>query len=107
VRVLPGAVVRDSIVMNDSWIGPEATLDRVIVDKNVVVGQRTRLGAGVENAPNVLQPDRLNTGITVVGKGARIPPDRTIGRNVVVQTGATPETFGRFGQTINSGETVQ
>lgn len=76
----PGAVVRDSVVMNDTWIGPGAVLDRVIVDKNVVVGAGVRLGCGDDMTPNREQPDKLMTGITVVGKGAHIPPNIRIGR---------------------------
>src|SRR2546423_3417606 len=37
------------LVMNDTWIGPGAVLDRVIVDKNVVVGAGVRLGHGDDN----------------------------------------------------------
>src|SRR5438093_3294206 len=41
VYVSPEALVRDSIVLNDSWIGPGAILDHVIVDKDVVIGANT------------------------------------------------------------------
>lgn len=85
VYVSPGAIVRDSVVMNDAWIGPGAILDRVIVDKQVVIGAGVRLGYGDDlTVPNVRQPDKLNTGVTVVGKGAHIPAGITVGRNVVI-----------------------
>ena len=85
VYVSPGAIVRDSVVMNDTWIGPGAVLDRVIVDKQVVVGAGVRLGYGDDlTVPNTRQPDKLNTGVTVVGKSAHIPAGITIGRNVVI-----------------------
>jgi len=104
---MPGAVVRHSIVMNDAWIGPDAQLDRVIVDKDAVIGHRTLLGAGDDNAPNADQPDKLFTGISVVGKGARIPADIWIGRNVVVQTGAPERAFSPFGGRVPSRATVK
>ncbi len=105
VYVSPGAVVRDSIVMNDTWIGPGAYLDRVIVDKNVVVGAGARLGFGEDlSIPNKQQPDKLNTGVTIVGKGAHIPAGITIGRNVVINADRDEEDFPH-GE-VASGETI-
>lgn len=105
VYVSPGAIVRDSVVMNDTWIGPGAVLDRVIIDKNVVVGPGVRLGVGDDlTTPNKNQPDKLNTGITVVGKGAHIPPNIRIGRNVVINADRDEENFPA-GETP-SGETI-
>jgi glucose-1-phosphate adenylyltransferase len=106
VYVSEGAVVRDSIVMNDTWIGPSAILDKVIVDKQVVIGPGTRLGFGDENKPNMVEPDKLNTGITVVGKSAHLPAGVTVGRNVVVAPRADDGTFSAFGENVPSGSTV-
>ncbi|MBI4673831.1 MAG: glucose-1-phosphate adenylyltransferase [Chloroflexi bacterium] len=106
VYVSEGAVVRDSIVMNDMWIGPGAVLDKVIVDKGAVIGAGTRLGCGDDNTPNAQEPDKLNTGITVVGKGAHVPANISIGRNVVVAPRVEEETFKEFGDTVPSGATV-
>ncbi|MBI5301098.1 MAG: glucose-1-phosphate adenylyltransferase [Chloroflexi bacterium] len=106
VYVAPGAVVRDSIVMNDVWIGEGAALDQVIVDKQVVVGADTQLGAGNDMKPNVAEPSKLNTGITVVGKGARIPGGLSIGRNVVIQTKVIENEFDAFDKIVPSGATV-
>ena len=103
VYVSPGAIVRDSIVMTDTWIGPGAVLDRVIVDKNVVIGANVHLGVGDDNPPNRDQPDKLTTGISVVGKGAHIPPGISIGRNVVINSDRDDEAFSGD---IASGETV-
>ena len=44
VKVAKGAVVRNSIVMQDNIIGENTTLDCVITDKNVVVSDRKTLG---------------------------------------------------------------
>lgn len=107
VRVAPGAVVRDSIVMNDTQIRDGAVLDRVIVDKDVVIGAGTRLGDGDDfTTPNVAEPDKINTGITVVGKGARIPRELRIGRNVIIRPGASEAAFARFDGQLSSGATV-
>ena len=107
VYVSPEAVVRDSILMNDSWIGPGAVLDRVIVDKDVVIGGGTQLGAGDDEAtPNIAQPEMLYTGITVVGKGAHIPENLRIGRNVIIHTGTRETAFARFGDHVPTGATL-
>lgn len=105
VYVSPGAIVRDSVVMNDTWIGPGAVLDRVIVDKQVVVGAGARLGFGEDlSVPNKAQPDKLNTGVTVVGKSAHIPSAISIGRNVVINADRDTEDFP--GGDVVSGETI-
>lgn len=106
VYVSEGAVVRDSVVMNDTWIGPGAVLDKVIVDKQVVIGADVRLGQGPDNKPNAQEPDKLNTGISVVGKGAHIPAGVSIGRNVVIVPRAKDQDFREFGETVPGGATV-
>jgi glucose-1-phosphate adenylyltransferase len=105
VYVSPGAVVRDSVVMNDTWIGPGAMLDKVVVDKQVVVGANVKLGWGDDmDTPNSAQPDKLNSGISVVGKGAHIPPGIHIGRNVLVNAARDEEDFP--GGDVASGTTI-
>jgi len=108
VYVSPGAVVRDSVIMNDTWIGAGAVLDRVVVDKDVVIGAGVRLGYGEDGSPNELLPDGLDSGITVVGKSAHIPPGVTVGRNVLVEPDVDEEDFSRFASdVVPSGATVQ
>ena len=102
--VAAGAVVRDSIVMTDTVIEAGAEVDRVILDKRVKVGAGARVGWGEDNTPNQKWPERLNTGITVVGKDAFIPAGCTVGRNVVIQPKAAEKDFP--GGEIASGETI-
>ncbi|NTV63089.1 MAG: glucose-1-phosphate adenylyltransferase [Oscillochloris sp.] len=105
VYVSPGAIVRDSVVMNDTWIGPGALLDRVIIDKQAVIGAGARVGSGDDlSVPNALQPDKLNTGVSVIGKSAHIPPAIKIGRNVVINADRDTEDFP--GRDVASGETI-
>ncbi len=105
VYVSPGAIVRDSVVMNDTWIGPGAVLDKVIVDKQVVVGAGARLGFGDDlDTPNKAQPDKINAGISVVGKSAHIPPGISVGRNVVINADRDAEDFPDGD--VGSGETI-
>ena len=65
VVVEEGAVVRDSIVMGGSWIGPAAALDQVIADKRVHIGRRAVIGRGAA-VPNRDCPEHLSSGITIV-----------------------------------------
>ena len=106
VFVSPGAVVRESVVMNDTFIGPGAVLDKVVVDKNVVVGAGVRLGVGDDlSVPNAEMPDKIHTGITVVGKGAFIPENIVIGRNVLIDAGVDVGDFENHTE-IPSGASV-
>ena len=92
-----GAVVRDSIVMGEAWIGPQASLDRVILDKRVHVGPRARVGHGDDWTANRSCPEHLSSGLTIVGKESRIPEGTTIGRNCRVSANLIEEDFpGEF-----------
>lgn len=102
VIVEPGAVVRDSIVMNNCRIGRGALLDRAILDKNVTVGAGARVGVG-DTAANEAIPASLACGATVVGKGVSLPEGIEIGRGCVVH----PEmSAGGFPARVASGTTV-
>ncbi len=81
VCVERGAVVRDSVIMNDTTIRRGACVDRCVLDKEIQVGEDAHVGVGEDDTPNQLEPANLNSGITIVGKGARIPANTTIGRN--------------------------
>jgi len=114
VFVAEGALVRDSILFTDCIVGPGTVIDRAVLDKNVVVGADVRLGDGNDTRPNRTQPRNLQTGITVVGKGARIPTGLTIGRNCLIAADVIERDFVRFlsanGHTsteLASGETVE
>ena len=100
VMIGEGAVVRDSIIMPDTIIAPGAVVDRCIVDKDVVIGANSRVGDGSAATPNASLPQLLNTGLTVVGKGAHIGENLTLGRNVVVAGRA------QVGENIATGGTV-
>jgi glucose-1-phosphate adenylyltransferase len=100
-----GALVRDSIIMGDCWIGRGAELERVILDKRVHVGRRARVGHGENFTPNRGCPEHLSSGITIVGKGTRIREGVTIGRNCRIAADLVEEDFG--GEEVPSGEVVE
>jgi glucose-1-phosphate adenylyltransferase len=104
VYIAPGAVVRDAIIMTDTVIETGAQVDRAIVDKRVRVEQGVRLGWGDDNTPNQRWPERLNTGLTLVGKGAIVPQGTTVGRNAVIFPKVTSKRYP--GPEVASGETI-
>ena len=105
VKVYDGAVVRDSVIMLDAEIGAGAVVDGSIVDKHVSVGAGAIVGHGEDRwVVNAEEPDRLTTGITVIGKRAVIPPGARLGRNVRVDTDVASEDFASL--EIPSGGTV-
>jgi len=93
VRVEKGAVVRDSVIMNDTVIRAGALVDKCILDKEIEVGAGAQLGAGDDNTPNVLEPANINTGITIVGKRAYIPGGAVIGHNCRIDPSTLPEDY--------------
>ena len=78
-----GAVVRDAVVMHRCRIAEGATVDRAILDKDVHVGQGSRVGCG-DAVPNRLHPETLSTSVTVIGKGSRVPAGLRIGRGCII-----------------------
>jgi len=102
--IAEGAVVRDAIVMTDAVIKPGAEVERAILDKRVRVGEAAKLGWGDDNTPNRRWPERLNTGLTLVGKSAVVPAGMTVGRNVVVFPKTTEKDYAAAD--VPSGETV-
>jgi glucose-1-phosphate adenylyltransferase len=105
VVVEEGAVVRDSILFFDVVIGAGSAVYRAILDKEVVVGKHCQIGRGDELTPNKLEPTRLNTGITLVGKRTRLPDQLKVGRNCKIGTDLRPEDFPS--DTLASGDTLE
>jgi glucose-1-phosphate adenylyltransferase len=93
VRVEKGATVRNSVIMNDTVVRAGATIDSCILDKSIEVGANAQLGAGKDDTPNQLEPNNINTGITIVGKRASIPAGAVIGRNCRIDPGTTEADY--------------
>lgn len=65
VRILPGACVRDSVLMGNTVIGEGATVEYAILDENVTIGAGAVIGA----------PRGYARDITVIGAGVTVPPE--------------------------------
>lgn len=105
VQVAEGAVVRDSIVMDNSRIGRGSIIERSIIDKEAVAENDCHIGFGNDLRINRNNPDVLNTGITIVGKQAVIPSGTKIGRNCIIYDNVVESDFP--GSEISSGETIR
>jgi glucose-1-phosphate adenylyltransferase len=105
VYVAEGAIVKDSVILNDTIIESGAVVERCIVDKEVKIGAGAKVGHGDDNKPNTNSPERLNTGITLLGKGSHIPAGITIGRNVVIHPFSQEKEFGKS-KKVASGSDV-
>ncbi len=105
VVVEENAIVRDSIILFDTIIGAGSVVDRAILDKEVVVGKNCKIGYGDDMTPNKLEPSRLNTGITLIGKRVHLPDNLKVGRNCKIGTDLRPEDFPT--DTLASGETIE
>ncbi len=108
VTIGKGAVVRDSIIMNDAVIGEGAELNMAIIAENAEVGAGARLGIG-EEADNDTAPHIYNHGLVTVGEKTVVPGGVTVGKNTVIAgvtvAGDYPDAYLASGKTlIKAGE---
>jgi glucose-1-phosphate adenylyltransferase len=105
VYVSEGTVIRDSIIMNNTRIGRGTVIERSILDKQITVGDNCRIGYGDDFTVSRLYPEYLNSGITVIGKGAEIPAGMTIGRNCKIDPWVPATMF--TDPFVPSGESIE
>nr|WP_321465180.1 sugar phosphate nucleotidyltransferase [uncultured Desulfobulbus sp.] len=85
VWVKKGAVVSNSVIFEDCVLEEDAKVDLAILDKRVLVGKGAVVGQGDNlTEVNKAYPKHLYTGISLVGKEARIPAGVSVGRNCIV-----------------------
>jgi glucose-1-phosphate adenylyltransferase len=82
-------------------MGPDALARHSLVSHGCIVNgtvlNSVLVGTGDERAiPNADEPERLFTGITVVGERSRIPPGARIGRNCLVAPRTAEADFSAF-----------
>lgn len=106
VWVQKGAVVTNSVIFEDCVLGEQAKIDLAILDKRVQVGHGAVVGHGDNlSVVNKQYPKHLYTGISLVGKEARVPAEVRVGRNCIVNNEFNEESFN--GQPfLADGETI-
>jgi glucose-1-phosphate adenylyltransferase len=97
VIIEEGAIVRNSIVFHESIVKKDAVLDRVISDKDVVIGEATHVGVGDESIANEEIPQDENSGITVLGKEVHIGAHVQIGKNTLLYPGVSVQDNTEIG----------
>jgi glucose-1-phosphate adenylyltransferase len=104
VVVKKGAVVRDSILMQDTIVGDECQVEYAIIDKQCKLGAGACVGIGKGTAANRKFPSHLDCGISVLGKGVVIPGGVRIGKNCIIYPGV--DLARRRLKTVDDGETI-
>jgi glucose-1-phosphate adenylyltransferase len=104
VFVEEGATVVDSILFDDCHISTGAFVERSILDKMAFVSAHSHVGWGEDYTPNQEEPQVLHSGITIVGKRARIPTSIRIGRNCIIGPGTAEEDVP--GDYVASGSSI-
>jgi len=88
-----GAVISESIVMNQCRIGANARLDRAILDEEVRVGEGAVVGTGKVPGKATAKQPRLEAGLTVIGRGVHLPAGQRIGRHCMIYPGTGEKDF--------------
>ena len=92
VTIEKGAVVRDSIIMQNCVIKAGAILDKAIIAEGSRIGQKSIVGCG-EEVPNRVKPSIYAFGLAVVGENTVVPDGVKIGRNTAVTGNTVPEDY--------------
>lgn len=92
VTIGEGAVIRDSIIMNNTIIGPGCEIYKAIIAENVQIGRGVKLGVGQE-AENDTAPHIYSHGLVTVGEKSVIPDGVSVGKNTVIAGVTTPEDY--------------
>ena len=92
------AVVRNSVLMENTIIGSRSIIDHCILDEEVSVGLFCYIGFG---PARILSQDE----VTVLGRGATVPPHTAIGRSCRILPHVEPSDF--VSSAIRAGETVE
>lgn len=104
VIIEEGAIVTDSIIFNGTIIKKDSVINKSIIDKKAIIGKNTRIGLGDDYTPNKDVPEKMNSGINIIGKFVNIPDTTYIERNCRIMSRVTEDDFKS--RRVKSGETV-
>ena len=103
VTIEEGTVVRDSIIMNDTYIGSGCEINKAIIAENVEIGNNVKLGVG-EEVENETDPHIYNHGLVTVGEKTYLPDGISVGKNSVIAGRIKPEDLENM--SLGSGKTL-
>lgn len=81
VRIGEGAIIRDSVLLYDTEVGPGARLEKVICDTEVIIGAGAEIGGGPE--------------VVMIGRRTKVPEGLRLPAGVTVYPELRPEAFAR------------
>lgn len=105
VVIEKGAQVDNAVLMHDCVIKQNARVSYVIGDKLSQFGKGSKVGTGDRAKPNRKNPDHLKEGLTVIGKGAVVPNDCTIGTNCIIHPKVIESCYA--GKDVSDGQTIE
>lgn len=76
VKVAPGAVVKDAVVMGGTVIKPGAVVEHCIIGENAVIGENAKIGVEKEGE---------DKGVATIGPGVYVGDGATVGSNAMVR----------------------
>ena len=103
VVIEEGAVVKDSIIMQQTTIGAGTYVEKAIIAENVNIGAGCKIGVG-EEVESKLDKRIYAFGLATIGENTIIPKNVTIGKNTAV-SGVTEAADYNNG-TLPSGEYI-
>lgn len=92
VYIGPGAVIRDSILMNSSRVGAGTIVNKAILAENVTVGEHCELGIR-EEVPNEMRADIYGFGLVTIGENSIIPDNVKVGKNTAISGETTADEY--------------
>jgi glucose-1-phosphate adenylyltransferase len=99
VTIARNAYIKDSIIFQNVSIARNCSIEKCIIDKNVRIDRAAHIGVG-SPARNRRFPRHMTNGLTIIGKGAFINKDRTIGKHCIITPGVTVDKNCRSGTTL-------
>ena len=101
VYVGKNAIVKDSIIMNNSRIEEGAYIEKSVIDKKVIIGKNAKVGYGEDYTINREKPELFFSGVNAIAKSVIIPDNTTIERNCsITSTAIITEKVIKSGTTI-------
>jgi glucose-1-phosphate adenylyltransferase len=81
VVIEPGAIVRDSILLQGVVVKTGTVLDKVIADKHCIFKEDCKIGNPDAKTANEAFPDNHSCGVTIFGRDCIIPAGSKVGGN--------------------------
>jgi glucose-1-phosphate adenylyltransferase len=105
VIVEEGVIIKDSIIFMDTVIKKDSLIHKTIIDKRVVIEKNCKIGVEGVIVPNKEIPDKLYTGINLIGKFVVLPEGTEIEKNCRIMSKVDYTDLGRK-RHIKSGESI-